>query len=484
MIGGHPPKKSILLIVIHTQRLLSKYIPLIERALAMGYDIEMLCPDPGSRRIATEILGADGDRVRVIECNRLISRILLARSSRRLVTQFVVRIALRFLRLPKGIVGAFTLRPTDIVSYALARRLPLISLTGQQGNENWEQRRRFHGYYGDRKDLSIIERIALSLDRLTGGKLYPRLGETVAVKRAEQVLADFFFGLSPTPAIMGQGGEVYVCVGGRNTKEYLTRLGVAPEKITISGRLDIEQALKSRRHFDAEAKSEFLSSLSLPKDAKIIGFFSEGVKIPGIYLDFDEFDNETIAYIKSLRDELKDHYIVFKHHPHFAHNGYDYDRFRSRLVGEERVVVVEEFIGDDFNTKLILSSDVLISLGTLCITAAALNKVCLGYPMGYVRHIPAAATTFGTCFVFESPKELAQAAKRIIFDGAESHIYGKLQLARERYIMPSPELSAYMPSEICLSLLENGSMATAGTPANNRKDYRSGAVPTRDEGYS
>lgn len=198
--------------------------------------------------------------------------------------------------------------------------------------------------------------IALALDRLLGGRLLPRVQGRM-LQYWKHLFIDRLMGFRSPTTLHAFSGIDYFTVMGRRILENYNACGVgvgdSPTRIVVTGSPSFETVFTTAKAFGPVEREAMRRQLGLPADKKIFTFFLS----PSSFTDA-QIDEVAVA-VESIHRKVVNAFFTIKFHPKTLPT--EPERFRRQLqaMGGD-LLMLTEFGGDEFNTRLILLSHCVV----------------------------------------------------------------------------------------------------------------------------
>ena len=153
--------------------------------------------------------------------------------------------------------------------------------------------------------------------------------------------------------LQGFGGIRYLTVTGTQIQENYKNCGLRDVEIIPVGSPNFEGLFPLKSLFSNKEKEEIRSKLGLKKNTRLFTFFLSPSRFSEIQIE------EIITVVRIIREKCSNSQFLLKFHPKTASG--EIAKFDNELndLGED-IVLYTEYKGDEFNTKLVLSSYCLI----------------------------------------------------------------------------------------------------------------------------
>ncbi len=165
----------------------------------------------------------------------------------------------------------------------------------------------------------------------------------------------------------GQGGCDRIAVWGESSREYFTRVGVEPSRITVAGNPRIDSFISTCSRM---ARGELLTRFKIPLIARVVLFATNPVHRQMQMMTAEQYANSILAAVKAVQESTGDTYLLVKPHQ-LERNEHRESGLVSRLSVYDRV----RYLPDITLAEAIAMTDgVLIFNSTVAVEAALMGR--------------------------------------------------------------------------------------------------------------
>ena len=253
----------------------------------------------------------------------------------------------------------------------------------------------------------LERRFSRALDRMLGGRYLPKLRGEVMMYDPGFHLVNKVFGYRAPNYFSAFTGLDYFTVPGERYVENYRALGASGTEMPVVGSPAYEDVFAIASAFSDEEAAELRDTLGIAAERTVCTFFLSPSNFSQEQID------EVALAVDVARSWRPDAVCVIKFHPKTESSAPL--RFRERLasLGPD-LVLITEFGGDDFNTRLILLSDVIVQKqGTVGFIAMLLKRPMVSYDLASTGYQDDMYERLGASFHAKSRDQLAEAFARL-----------------------------------------------------------------------
>ncbi len=245
----------------------------------------------------------------------------------------------------------FTIVPTDDkpLWYMLARCLPSMTCHTTTNFINIDVEKNRTDKKMARLQKTRIYKVLSFIDKVFAKNFFCRLDGKIIYSKPIELIIDRIFGFWSQCFMLGFSDVNYLTVMGHKNKENYVACGIDAAKITVTGSPCYDVLHQLKASFSEQCARDFLEKLAIKPNQKVFSFFLSPSNFTQVQYD------EVISVITCIQDKLKDAYFVLKFHPkiHKAVPPWFADGLDQMGCNYQ---LITDFLGDEFNAKLILSS--------------------------------------------------------------------------------------------------------------------------------
>lgn len=407
------PTRRILIPILYDYYLYAYFHKLIARLLTDGFHVTLLTLD---EKVVSDYSHLESDGLVIERGPRLIRILHHSRLVFRAGLWIVGRVWTRMVARSHDFVIVPWANKT--IWYLFTRRLPSMACESTTLFMDIETEIEYMKEPSERAGR-LERRLSRALDSVLGGRYLPKLRGEVMVYAPGHHLINKLFGYRPPNYFSAFVGLDYFTVPGERYVENYRALGARTE-MPVVGSPAYEDVFAIASSLSDEEAAKLKGSLGIAAARTVCTFF----------LSPSSFSNEQIEEVATVvevaRSWRPDAVCVIKFHPKTVAS--DPQRFRDRLsaLGPD-LVLITEFGGDDFNTRLILLSDVVVQKqSTVGFIAMLLKRPMVSYDLASTDYYDDMYKRLGASFHATSPEELRDAFSKID-DPAELEGLRKMQ---------------------------------------------------------
>ena len=202
------------------------------------------------------------------------------------------------------------------------------------------------------QEKTLRYRIFALTDRLTGGRFLMRLGGKIT-RQPSYLWVDRLMGFRGQCYALGFCGLTYLTVTGQRIKEVYASMGLDPRAIHVVGHPGYDHLRKIKDEFDEASRRAFRSDIGIRPAERVFTFFLSPSRFTEAQFE------EVVTVVRSLRGRFPDSFVVLKFHPKTIHTAPPEFRRRLDFMADD-ILLLREFVGDEFNARLILASDAIV----------------------------------------------------------------------------------------------------------------------------
>ncbi len=308
-----------------------------------------------------------------------------------------------------------------------------------------------HMYLSDEQESSVAHKFWKRIDKILRGKLLPKVNSKFLNYSGLSII-DKIMGFRSLNYLHGSSMLEYLTVTGEKIKSNLHKNSLDPAsrpKIVVTGSPSYEYLFSYKDKFDDKDRMQLFDQYEFDLNKRLYSFFLSPSSFTEVQIE------EVARVVLLIREYDTSSVFIIKFHP--KTRTMDPPRFREKLkVISDDLVLITEFGGDEFNAKIILSSEcILQKQGTVGFIAMLYHSPLLSYDLVDTDYYDDMYERIGGSFHCKTETDILLALDKIGSPEGKSELVEKQKRACEDVchpaISPCAEISAVIINHFHLS---------------------------------